>query len=139
MHETIRGILLAETSGLTSSEFASVVATSGTTSAESESLGNNWNLSHLVDAFSTQWGVAARDAKAMKTEAVWAAIDFLTCLDSQEPRLAVNMQFPGMMFVNQSMITEMVTKNTMKTMLSGTQASTMTEWRGHHERGPPDK
>ena len=38
-------------------------------------------------------GVAARDAKAMKTEAVVAAIDFLTCLDSQEPRLAVNMQF----------------------------------------------
>ena len=62
-----------------------MVATSGTTSAESESLGNNWNLSHLVDAFSTQWcgaSLAARDAKAMKTEAVVAAIDFLTCLDS---------------------------------------------------------
>ena len=34
LHENIRGILLAETSGLTSSEFASVLATSGTTGAE---------------------------------------------------------------------------------------------------------
>ena len=38
LHENIRGILLAETSGLTSSEFASVLATSGTTGAEGESL-----------------------------------------------------------------------------------------------------
>ena len=34
--QNIRGILLAETSGLTSSEFASVLATSGTTGAEGE-------------------------------------------------------------------------------------------------------
>ena len=38
LHENIRGILLAETSGLTSSEFASVLATSGTTGAEGESI-----------------------------------------------------------------------------------------------------
>ena len=40
-HENIRGILLAESFGLTSSEFASVLATSGTTSAEGESIGNS--------------------------------------------------------------------------------------------------
>ena len=65
--ENIRGILLAETSGLTSSEFASVLATSGTTGAEGESIGNSWKFSHLVEAFCTQWcdaALAARDAKA---------------------------------------------------------------------------
>ena len=41
LHENIRGILLAETSGLTSSDFASVLATSGTTGAEGESMGNS--------------------------------------------------------------------------------------------------
>ena len=39
LHDNIRGILLAETSGLTSSWFASVLATSGTTSAEG---GKHW-------------------------------------------------------------------------------------------------
>ena len=53
LHENIRGILLAETSGLTSSEFASVSATSGTTGAEGESIANSWKFSHLADAFST--------------------------------------------------------------------------------------
>ena len=74
----IRGILLAETSGLTSSEFASVLATSGATGAEGESIGNSWKSSHLVEAFCAQWGdaaLAARDAKARKSEAVVAAVD----------------------------------------------------------------
>ena len=53
LHENIRGILLAETSGLTSGEFASVLATSGTTGAEGESIGNSWKFSHLVEAFCT--------------------------------------------------------------------------------------
>ena len=78
MHENFRGILLAETSGLTSSEFASVLATSGTTSAEGESIGNSWKFSHLVEAFGTQWcdaALAARHAKARKSEAVVAAVD----------------------------------------------------------------
>ena len=78
LHENIRGILLAETSGLTSSEFASVLATSGTTSAEGESIGNSWKFSHIIGAFCTQWGdaaLAARDAKARKSEAVVAAMD----------------------------------------------------------------
>ena len=63
---------------LTSSEFASVLATSGTTGAEGESIDNSWKFSHLVEAFCTQWGdaaLAARDAKAMKSEAVEAAVD----------------------------------------------------------------
>ena len=78
LHENIRGILLAETSGLTSSEFASVLATSGTTSAEGKGIGNNWKFSHLVDAFCTQWSdaaLAARDAKVRNFEAVVAAVD----------------------------------------------------------------
>ena len=53
LHENNRGILLAEPSGLTSSEFASVSATSGTTGAEGESIANSWKFSHLADAFST--------------------------------------------------------------------------------------
>ena len=78
LHENIRGIMLAETSGLTSSEFASVLATSGTTSAEGENICNSWKFSHHVEAFCTQWGnaaLAARDAKAKKSEAVVAAVD----------------------------------------------------------------
>ena len=41
-------------------------------------IGNSWNFSHLAEAFSTQWSdsaLAARDAKAMKSEAVVAAVD----------------------------------------------------------------
>ena len=77
LHENIRCILLAETSGLTSSEFATVLATSGTTGAAGESVGNSWNFSHLVEAFCTLWGaaLAARDAKGRKSEAVVAAVD----------------------------------------------------------------
>ena len=65
LHENIRGIVPAETSDLTSCEFASVLPTSGTTGAEGENIGNSWNFSHLVEAFSTQWrdaALAARDA-----------------------------------------------------------------------------
>ena len=70
--------MLAETSGLTSSEFASVLTTSGTTGAEGESIGNSWKFSHLAEAFSTQWSdsaLAARGVKARKSEAVVAAVD----------------------------------------------------------------
>ena len=77
LHENIRGILLAETSGLASSEFASVLATSGTTGAEGESIGNGWKFAHLAEAFSTQWGddaLAARGANARRSEAVAAAV-----------------------------------------------------------------
>ena len=46
-HENIRSILLAETPGMTSSEFASVLATSGTTSAEGGSMSKPGNLKLL--------------------------------------------------------------------------------------------
>ena len=75
--ENIRGILLAETSSLALSEFASVSATSGTTSAEGESLDNSLKLSHLVDACSTWWcdaALAVRVAKARNTEAMVEAV-----------------------------------------------------------------
>ena len=54
-----------------------MLATSGTTGAEGESIGNSCKFSHLVEAFCTQWGDAAlaRDAKARKSEAVVAAVD----------------------------------------------------------------
>ena len=74
----MRGILPVETSGLSSSEFASVLATSGTTGAEGDSIGNSWKFAHLVQALSTQWSdaaLAARDAKARKSEAVVTAVD----------------------------------------------------------------
>ena len=54
------------------------MATSGTTGAQGESIGNSWKFSHLVEAICTQWGdaaLAARDAKARKCEAVVAAVD----------------------------------------------------------------
>ena len=76
--KNIRGILKAETSGLTSSEFACVLATSGTTGAEGKCIGNSWKFSHLTEAFCTQWcdaALAARVAKARKSEAVVAAVD----------------------------------------------------------------
>ena len=41
-------------------------------------MGNSWKCSHLVEAFSIQWGdaaLAARAAKARKSEAVAAALD----------------------------------------------------------------
>ena len=78
LHENIRGILLAETSRLTSSEFASVLATSGTTGAEGGSICNSWKFSHLVEAFCTQvvdGALAARDAQARKSDVVVAAVD----------------------------------------------------------------
>ena len=70
--------MLVDTSGLTSCEIASVSATSGTTGAEGESIGNSWKFAHVADAFSAQWGdaaLAARDSKARTLEAVVAAVD----------------------------------------------------------------
>ena len=56
-----------------------MLATSGTTGAEGESIGNSWKFSHFVEAFSTQWcsnaALAARDAKAKKSEAIVAAVE----------------------------------------------------------------
>ena len=77
LHESIRGNFLAETSGLTSSEFAFVLATSGTSSAAGEFIGNSRKFAHLVEAFRTRWGdaaLAARETKARKSEAVVAAV-----------------------------------------------------------------
>ena len=78
LHENIRSTWLAETSGLTSNEFASVLVTSGVISAEGEIIGNNCTFAHLADDLSTQWcdgALAARDSKARKSEAVVTAMD----------------------------------------------------------------
>ena len=58
LHEHIAGISLAETSGLTSSEFASLLATSGRTGAEGENISNSLKFSHFMDVFKKQ----SRDA-----------------------------------------------------------------------------
>ena len=59
--------MLADTSGLTSSEFASVLATLGTTGAEGDGIGDSWTYRDLAEAFNTQCGGAAlSDSKARK-------------------------------------------------------------------------
>ena len=78
LNELILGILLAETSGLTPSEFASVLATSGTTSAEGSSIGNSWKLADLVESFCTQWGdeaIAGRDSRTRRPDLAAATVD----------------------------------------------------------------
>ena len=135
LHEHIRGILWAVTSGLTSSESESVLATSGTTGAEGESIGNSWKFAHLAEAFSAQWcdaALAARDAKARKSEAVVAAVTILTCPDIQRPRLASKMQFPGVTWINVSMSMKMMMMNPMRKMLTGTLVTVMTSWMKPH-------
>ena len=120
LQQNIRGILLGGTSGLTSSEFASVLATSGTTGAGGESSGNSWKNRSCCRGLQYTVGDAAlpaRDAEARKPEAVVAAVD-----NFQRPRLALKMQFPGLMRINKS------TRMKMMTMLSGTLVTVMTSW-----------
>ena len=89
MHENIRGEWFC----------ICVLATSGTTGAEGERISSTWKFAHLAEAFSTQWcdaALAARDAKARKSlKQWWQQWTILTCLDSQRPRLASILQFPG--------------------------------------------
>ena len=66
LHPMIQGSLLAETSGLTPSDFASVLGTSGTTGAKGEKIGNSWLISDLTEAFCDQWSddaIALRDSR----------------------------------------------------------------------------
>ena len=106
LHESVRGILLAETPGLTSSNFAAV-----TTGAEDESNGTSLQFSDFVDAFNTQWrdaALAARDAKGRKTEAVVAVVAVVDNFDLsglRKPRCALNLHFPEMMLINKTMMT----------------------------------
>ena len=98
LHENIRGILLAETSGLTSSEFASVMATSGTTGAGSESIGNSWKFSHLVEAFTSEHSGAMlhwqrERPRPGNLKLLWQQLIVLTCLNSPTLPLALKMQF----------------------------------------------
>ena len=64
LHPMIQGILLAETSGLTPSEFASVLGTSGKTGDKGGKIGNSWLVKDLMTAFCDQWSddaIATRD------------------------------------------------------------------------------
>ena len=70
LHPMIQGILLAETSGLTPSEFASVLGTSGQTGAVGEKIGNSWLVTDLTAAFCDQWSddaIASRDSRFRRT------------------------------------------------------------------------
>ena len=131
LHENIRGILLAETSGLTSSVFASVLATSGTTSAEGESIGNNWKFSHLVEAFCTQWGdaaLAARDAKARKSEAVVAAVDNFGLSELSEAAARIENAISWNDTDPKIVELKMMTMTTTKKTLTGTLVTVMMSW-----------
>ena len=78
LHPMIQGIILAETSGLTPSEFASVLGTSGTSGAEGEKIGNSWMLSDLIEAFCDQWSddaVALRDSRSRRSDSIGAAME----------------------------------------------------------------
>ena len=136
LHESVRGILLAETPGLTSSNFAAV-----TTGAQVESNGTSLQFSDFVDAFNTQWrdaALAARDAKGRKTEAVVAVVAVVDNFDLsglRKPRCALNLHFPEMMLINKTMIMKMMTRSITKTMLSGTLATMMTSWKNQHTQG----
>ena len=106
-----------------------------TTSAEGESIGNSWTFSHLVEAFSTQWGdaaLAARDAKAKKSEAfLQQLLTILTCLDS--PRLlALNMQFHGTTRIHRLLSLKMMTMTTTKNTLTGTLVTVKLGWMTLH-------
>ena len=78
LHPIIQGILLAETSGLTPSEFASVLGTSGKTGAEGEKIGNSRIVTDLITAFCDQWSddaIALRDSRSRRTEHVNATVE----------------------------------------------------------------
>ena len=87
LHSMIQGILLAETSGVTPSEFVSVFGTSGATGAEGEKIGNSWLISDLTEAFCDQWpddATALRDSRSRRTDSISAAMESYT-LSEWEP------------------------------------------------------
>ena len=129
-------LLAAETSGLASSEFASVLATSGTTGTEGESSGNSWKLRHLVWVLSVHGEVMLRLQRQMRRpgnlKQWWQQWTILTCLDSQMRCLAWNMQFLRMTRINKLMGVEMMAMNTLRSMSNGTLATVMTSWKNQH-------
>ena len=126
--------MLAETSGLTSCGFASVLGTSG---AQGESIGNRWKFSHLVEAFCAQWcdaALAARDAKARKSEAVVAAVDDFDLSELSEAAARIetaiswNDTDPQIVEYEVKMMTM---TNTKKTLI-GTLVAVMMSWMTLH-------
>ena len=78
LHPMIQGIILVETSGLTPSEIALVLGTSGTTGAEGEKIGNSWMLSDLIETFCDQWSddaIALRDSRSRRSDNIGAAME----------------------------------------------------------------
>ena len=76
-----------------------MLATSGRTGAEDESIGNSRKFSHIVEAFRTQWcdaSLAARDGKVMKSEAVVAVVHNFDLSELSRLLPALKMQFHGM-------------------------------------------
>ena len=133
--KNIRGVLFAETSGLTSSQFASVLATSGTTSAESESTGNSWKFSHIVEAFCTQWcdaALTARMSRPRNLKLLQQQLIILTCLNSPRLPLALKIQFHGMTRIHRLLSMKMITMTTTKKTLTGALVSVTVSWMTLH-------
>ena len=87
-NEISRGVSLADTSGLTSSEFASVLAMNGTTGAVGDGIGNSWTYRDLAEAFNTQCGGAAIVAERFEssTKHKLLLLPLLTVLTWQKSR-----------------------------------------------------
>ena len=87
LHPMIQGILQAEASGLTPSEFASVLGTSEKTGAKGEQIGNSWLVNDLTTAFCDQWSgdtISVRDSRSRRTEQISATVETYS-LPSWEP------------------------------------------------------
>ena len=89
-------------------------------------------------AFSTQWSdaaLAARDSKANKSEAMSAAVDNfdLSGLSEAASRIGHSISWSDVDQQNDGrMIVEMMTMNTVKTMLGGTRAAVTMSWKNQH-------
>ena len=112
-----------------------MLVTSGTTGAGGESSGNSWKNRACCRGLQYTLGDAAlpaRDAEPGNLKQWWQQWTILTCLDSQRPRLALKMQFPGLMRINKSTSMKMMTMFAKRTMLSGTLVTVMTSWMKQH-------
>ena len=97
-----------------------------TTSAEGESVGKSWKFAHAVEAFCTprcDAALAARDAKARKSEAVVAAVS------EAASRIENAISWSDAEQINEY---EDNDDDTMRKMLTGTLVTVMTSWMKQH-------
>ena len=109
-----------------------MLATSGTTGAEGESIGNSWKFFHLVEAFCTQWcdaALAARGAKARKSEAVVAALDNFDLSELSEAAARIENAISR---IHRLLGMKMMPMTTTKKTLTGTLVTVMMSWMTLH-------